>query len=126
LVALSTAEAEYIAACEATKEAFFLREILRDMGHEQINATTLLEDNQACIAIAENAGLTSRNKHIRVRYHFTREALQDKVIQFEHVPTDDQIADGLTKNLGAKKHRLFRDAVVAEISPQHAAFEAEC
>jgi hypothetical protein len=53
-VAQSTAEAEYIAATEATNQAIWLRKILNDLKHQQSEATTILCDNQSAVAIVKN------------------------------------------------------------------------
>ena len=63
------------------------------------------EDNQACIKIAESEGTNKRSKHIDVRYHVTREAIKNGEIKLEYISTEEQIADALTKNLGAVKFK---------------------
>ena len=73
-VALSTMEAEYMAACAATQEAIWLRLLLKDLhilDHDQ--PLVIREDNTACIAFAKNPGDYKKSKHIDVRYHFVRE-----------------------------------------------------
>ena len=97
-VALSTAESEYMAACAATQEAIFLRNLLSDIGFTQ-TTTVLFEDNQPAIKIAENRITSQRSKHIDVKYHFIREAIIDGKIKLVYVPTCDQLADILTKIL---------------------------
>ena len=97
-VALSTAEAEYMAACSATQEAKFLRNILDDLGMAQ-PPTVIFEDNQPAIHIAENRLTSQRSKHIDIKYHFIREAITDHIIKLVYVPTHDQLADILTKIL---------------------------
>eukprot|EP00873_Tetraselmis_striata_P006837 jgi/Tetstr1/427101/TSEL_017304.t1 len=71
-VALSTAEAEYM-ACAAVCEALFLRELLRELCCAQSEATVIFEDNQSCIALTRNPMTHGRSKHIAIKYHFTRE-----------------------------------------------------
>jgi hypothetical protein len=63
-VALSSAEAECTAVCEATQEAIHLRSLLRDLGLPQRGPTVLHEDNQSCIAMTESPALQRRSKHI--------------------------------------------------------------
>ena len=103
LVALSSQEAEYIAACAATREASHLRALLQDIGLDQEEATYIGEDNMACIKLAETTGLTDRTKHIAVQFHYVREKVQRKEIKLVHVPTARMVADALTKNLGRIK-----------------------
>ena len=69
-VATSSAEAEYMASENATKEAIWLRTLLKEMDFPQISATIIFADNQGCIALTRNH---SRAKHIDIRHHFIRE-----------------------------------------------------
>jgi hypothetical protein len=61
------------------------------------------EDNQSCIKMAEGEGTNKRSKHIDVRFHVSREAIDNGEIELEYINTEDQIADALTKNLGKVK-----------------------
>jgi hypothetical protein len=62
-------------------------------------------DNQGALAIAENPVNYQRSKHIDIRYHFVRHAIQDKKVTVTYIPTKMQIADILTKALGPLQHR---------------------
>eukprot|EP00961_Rhodomonas_salina_P158470 2133033-Rhodomonas_salina.1 len=64
IVALSTAEAEYIAACYAAQEIVALRTLLDSLGFRQQNPTCCYEDNQACILLAGEPVFRERSKHI--------------------------------------------------------------
>jgi hypothetical protein len=98
-VALSSTEAEYMALTAATKEAIWLRHLLKDLGYEQEGPTTIHEDNQGTIAIAQNPCNHERTKHIDIQYHFTRERLESGEIALEYCPTNEQVADLFTKAL---------------------------
>ncbi|KAI5348776.1 hypothetical protein L3X38_001663 [Prunus dulcis] len=74
-VALSTAEAKYISASEATAQAIWLRFVLEDFGELQIEATPLQCDNTSAIAITKNPVFHQKTKHIDRRYHFIKDAL---------------------------------------------------
>jgi hypothetical protein len=69
-IALSTAEAEYIAACSASCEAIWLRKLLTDLFDLEMKATMILYDNQSCIKMTENLVFHDRSKHIEIRYHY--------------------------------------------------------
>ena len=75
-VALSTAEAEYIALGSATQEAIWLRQLLSDRKVNVQEPTEIFEDNQGSIAMAKNPVGHKRSKHIDIRHHFIREAVQ--------------------------------------------------
>ena len=98
LTAQSTAEAEYIALAEATKEALWLRKVLRDIGLE-VRMIPMYEDNQACIKIAENPVYHKRTKHIETRTHFVQDHVKNGNIDLQYIPTKLQLADILTKPL---------------------------
>ncbi|KAG6612000.1 RxLR effector candidate protein [Phytophthora cinnamomi] len=106
-VATSSTEAEYMALYNATQEAVWLRQLLKDVGAECVGATTIFQDNQGCIALAKNPAYHSRTKHIHLKYHFLREKVEDKIIVLEYKPTDEMVADGFTKALARPKHRQF-------------------
>eukprot|EP00873_Tetraselmis_striata_P029509 jgi/Tetstr1/449773/TSEL_036837.t1 len=106
-VALSTAEAEYMALCAAVCEALFLRELLRELCCAQSEATVIFEDNQSCIALTRNPMTHGRSKHIAIKYHFTRERVLSGEVANEYRPTAHMVADALTKPLGRLKHAEF-------------------
>ena len=90
-VALSTAEAEYIALGSATQEAIWLRQLLVDL---KVNISTpleILEDNQGTIAMAKNPVGHKRTKHIDIRYHFIRETVHNGVISLSYCPTKEMV-----------------------------------
>jgi hypothetical protein len=98
-VALSSTEAEYMAACAAAQEAVFLRRLLTDLGYVQYGPTVIHADNQGCIALSKNPIHHKRTKHIDVRYHYVRDLVDDGVVQLEYIHTNEQLADVLTKAL---------------------------
>lgn len=108
IVTLSTAEAEYVALSTATQEAVWIRKLLSDFGVSQSQATTIMEDNQGAICLAKNPVTHSRSKHIDVRYHYIREALNDGIIDLQYCPTHDMIADTLTKLLPKQRFVMLR------------------
>lgn len=100
-VALSTAEAEFMAVCDGVKECIWLRQLLKDIGCEQLNATKLMVDNQSAIRLVQNPEMHHRTKHIDVRLFFVREVYAKKTIDLEHVQSGHQLADVFTKPLAS-------------------------
>ena len=96
-VALSTAEAEYMALSDASKECIHLKALLSSLGHTQDKPVIIYEDNQAAQKIAENPVLHDRTKHIDIRYHFVRELVEDLKISVVYIQTKEMVADLLTK-----------------------------
>jgi hypothetical protein len=74
-VALSTAEAEYIAAGHCCAQLLWMRQTLRDYGYK-LTKVPLLCDNESAIRMADNPVEHSRTKHIAIRYHFLRDHQQ--------------------------------------------------
>ena len=107
-VALSSAEAEYMAACGAVQEAIHLRQLLNDLGYVQDKPTVIFEDNQGCIALTENPVFHRRTKHIDIRYHFIREKVASGEVVLKYVPNADQLADLLTKGLPKPRTMALR------------------
>ena len=67
-VALSTAEAEYMALSSVAQEAIWLHELTSDLGNPQLQPTLIMEDNQSAISMAKNPQFHSRTKHINIKF----------------------------------------------------------
>ena len=107
-VALSTSESEYIAQCPATNEAVWLGQLMNDLQLDCTAATTIHEDNQGTIAMSKNLVLHKRTKHIDIKYHFVREKTQDGTVELKYCPTNDMVADILTKPLPKGQFEYLR------------------
>jgi hypothetical protein len=105
-VATSTTESEYVALSEASKQAQWLRSLLRELGRTELLGDNMevpiFSDNQACIAIANEPVAHNRSKHIDVRYHQIRDLIASKQVLIDYCPTENMKADMLTKALTYK------------------------
>ena len=72
-VALSTAEAEYMALSSTAQEALWLRELNKDLKNPPSGPTIIFEDNQSAICMLKNPQFHGRSKHINIKFHFIRE-----------------------------------------------------
>src|SRR5216683_2606408 len=99
LITLSTAEAEYVAATHAAKEALWLRRLLFELFPSLETPTILFCDNQATLRLIEDDNYRARTKHIDKRYHFIRKVMQNGALQLIYCPTDNMAVDILTKAL---------------------------
>ena len=111
LVALSTAEAEYIAATHAAKEGKWLRRLTGELFGPNEEPTTLYCDNQAAITLATTDNFHARTKHIDIRYHFIRHKVETGAFKLIYCPTDDMVADILTKALPGWKVKVHTTAL---------------
>jgi hypothetical protein len=100
-VALSTAEAEYVAAGQCCAQLLWMRQTLRDFGYN-LSKVPLLCDNESAIRLADNPVEHSRTKHIDIRHHFLRDHRQLGDIDIYHISTENQLADIFTKPLDEK------------------------
>jgi hypothetical protein len=99
LVALSSCEAEYIAASTALTQALWLVRMLSDLLSRDTGAVELRVDSKSALALAKNPIFHERSKHIRVRHHFIWDCLEEGSINASYINTKDQLADLLTKPL---------------------------
>lgn len=117
-VSTSTCETEYIAQHEAACEAVLLRGLLGEIGvlkavledgypRTIAPPTVIHADNQGAIKLTENPEYHRKTKHIPIKYHKTRELVNDGTVTFKWIPTAEMVADGLTKPLGASKFKEF-------------------
>ncbi len=113
--ALSTSEAEYQSLSAACPEALFLRSLLEDLGYKQKASTTIQEDNQSCIKIAENPVLARRTKHIETKHHFVRDLVKQEVIKLVYCSTENLTADLLTKPLARVKVQKHRKVILGRV-----------
>jgi hypothetical protein len=109
IVALSSTEAEYVAQTHAAKEAIWLRSFISEIQGTKPGALTVSCDNQGALALAKDNKYHARTKHIDLRYHFIREAVEDGKIKIKYIPTEENVSDIFTKPLPKPKFQRFVD-----------------
>ena len=98
-VALSTAEAENIAACSACCVAIWLQKLISGLFDIELDIAVILCDNQSCIKMTKNPMFHDKLKHIEIQYFYIRDMVQKGAIKLQYVSTDEQVDDVLTKTL---------------------------
>ena len=88
-MALSTAEAEYIAVSMAYCEVVWLRNLFSELFGHVLDTTMILCDNQSGIRLTENPVFRDRSKHIDIRYHFIRDMVQRGTVRLDHIRIDE-------------------------------------
>ena len=111
IVALSSCEAEFMAATEAAKQAIWLQELLSEVLGKACERVVIRVDNKSAIALTRNHVFHDRSKHIHRRFHFIRECVENEQVEVEHVPGNEQKADILTKSLGRIKFKEMRSLI---------------
>ena len=98
IVALSSTEAEYVAAASCCSQILWMKQILQDYGLS-FGRVHIFVDNMSSICITKNPVLHSRTKHIDIRFHFLLDNHERGHIDMAHVPSERQTADILTNPL---------------------------
>ena len=105
-ITLSTAESEYVALSQSTRQVLPFMSLLKEINKffelylpKPKIFCKIYEDNNACIALAQNQKFSPRTKHIALKYHHFRNHVKNGDIQIERVDTQDQLADIFTKPL---------------------------
>ncbi|GJU64118.1 putative ribonuclease H-like domain-containing protein [Tanacetum coccineum] len=96
IVAISSTEAEYVAAASCCAQVLWMQNQLLDYGFNFMN-TEIHIDNESTICIVKNPVFHSKTKHIQIRHHFIRDCYEQRLINVVKVHTDDNVADLLTK-----------------------------
>ena len=111
VVALSSCEAEYMAATDTAKQTIWLQELLEEITSDGVQKVLIRIDNKSAIALSKNPVFHGRSKHIHTRFHFIRECVEKGPVDVEHVAGRVQKADILTKTLGRIKLKEMRDLI---------------
>ncbi|GJX22789.1 zinc finger, CCHC-type containing protein [Tanacetum coccineum] len=106
-VALSSCEAEFMAAIAAACQAIWLRELLAEVTGLERQKVIIRVDNKSAIALSKNPVFHGRSKHIHTRYHFIRECVENEQVIVEHVSGENQ---RVNEGLGA--HKVQGDEIV--------------
>lgn len=114
VVAQSTTEAEYVAISFAVREAIWLKSVMRDLGYNiwsSTNRISIKTDNIQVISLSKDEIFSEKSKHIDDKYHLVRDHSQTGTVILSHIPTDEMIADTMTKALLHVKFSKFRNII---------------
>ena len=107
IVSLSTTKSKYVAATHGGKEALWLCSLISEVFGDITSPTTLFSNNQAAIALTRDHQYHPCTKHIDVQYHWIRWVVEKGSIRLVYCPTDDMVANALTKALPSAKVKHF-------------------
>ena len=110
-VSLSTVEAEFIVASTAVKEILWHRSLFSSLNVTLTSPTSLLIDNQGALDLIKSGQINDRTKHIDIKFRHVCDQEDQGRISSQHVATQEQIADIMTKPLGAEKFSYFREMI---------------
>ncbi|KAA3463085.1 putative LRR receptor-like serine/threonine-protein kinase [Gossypium australe] len=104
----STSEAEYKSLAHVTAEMVWIQSLLTELCVPVNNKALVWCDSLAAVAVAGNPVMHSKFKHVELDLFFVREKVAAEDFQVGHVPSQDQIADILTKPLSEGLFNKFR------------------
>jgi hypothetical protein len=107
-VALSSAEAEYMAASLAACEAIWMRKLLVGLFRQRMEPTVIHCDNQSCIKLSENPVFHDRSKHIEIRYHHLRDCVQKGIVKLPVHSNRGADNKYLDQGIGKRQFCLFQ------------------
>lgn len=108
VVALSTTEAEYMAATLCACQCVWLRRVLEKIEVEEKTATMIMCDNSSTIQLSKNPVFHGKSKHIDVKFHFLRDLVNNGVIKLSYCASENQTADIMTKPLKLEQFEKLR------------------
>jgi hypothetical protein len=109
---MSSTEAEFVAASEGLYQVIWSRNFLLEQGY-QISPATVYQDNLSTIHLIKNGRSNSeRTRHIEIRYFFITDRIERGEIQVIYKPTQEMIADIMTKPLTGNLFRRLRDLLL--------------
>jgi hypothetical protein len=109
-ISLSTTEVEYIVAGSCCTQLLWMKTLLCDYGFTQ-DTMIINCDKTTAINISKNPVQHSRTKHIDIRHHFLRDLVEPEVVSLSFIPTENQLADILTKPLDGNRFESLRKAI---------------
>ena len=115
-ISLSMAEAEYIAAASCCAQLLWMKKLLHDYGITQ-DTMCVFYDNTSAINLSKNPVQHSKSKHIKIRYHFIRDLVEEKTMYLEFITTNNQKADIFTKPLDGPKFETLCKTIGVGIIP---------
>jgi hypothetical protein len=99
---------EYVAGSLLAREVKWTRHLLVELGEEQVAKTEMFIDNKGMINFGVNKKVSSRMKHIDLRWHYLKDLVENKVVRMTYVKMEDQIVDILTKPLPRERFEKLR------------------
>jgi len=112
LVTKSSSEAELVGRSDGATPVIHMRDFLIAQGYD-VGPAIIFQDNKSTIALAEKGRSTSqRTRHINTCYFFIKDRIESGELELQYLPTEQMIADLLTKPLQGEKFRVLRDALL--------------
>jgi hypothetical protein len=119
-IALSSTEAEFVAATDTGKAILYIRTILAELGMEQKDATILHIDNNGALNMANQQQPTKSTRHMELKQFAIQQWVERDLLYLKRISTDHNYADAMTKPLGRTKHHKHFDYIMGRLRPSYA------
>ena len=119
VIAHSSTEAEFTAACDAGKMILYFRSILEDLGFEQEDATVLYEDNNGALLMANAQQPTRRTRHMGIKKFALLDWVARDLIILKTIKTAENAADGMTKIFARQLFSRHADTILGRRIPNY-------
>ncbi|KAH9646461.1 retrovirus-related pol polyprotein from transposon RE2 [Citrus sinensis] len=117
VVTRSSAESEYRALASASAEITWIQPLFSELNIKCTSLPTIWCDNISATELAKNPVYHSRTKHIELDMHFIRDKVLAKELEINYIPSEEQIADALTKPLTFIHFNYFIDKLNVQPCP---------
>ena len=108
----SSTEAELDAVSDTVGDLLDLKGFVEELGYD-LKDTTVYQDNQSNIQLMKTGPpSSSKSKHVRIRTFWLREQIEEGDLKVHFKPTEEMVADGLTKPLQGAAFRKFADQIL--------------
>jgi hypothetical protein len=113
-VALSTMEAEYMSITSATTQALWMRRFFEELSFPSAAPTLIVSDNLAALTLTVESQFHARAKHIDIKHHFVRDAIENRLVSTMYVKSAENLADAFTKALPVTQFNYFMNTILGE------------
>ena len=112
-IATSFTKAKYIGQYNATQENVWIRSFLKELGYQNLIKKPLVikADNIRAEALSQDSTIHSQAKHLDVAYHWQRQQVERKALEFKDIPSRNNKANSLIKFLVKQFYRIFKDLI---------------
>ena len=119
IIAHSSTEAEFVAACDTAKMILFFRSLLDQLGQPQDEATILYEDNTGALLMANAQQPTRRTRHIEIKHFALLDWVEQDLLKLQSISTNDNAADAMTKMLSKQLFYRHLDTYMGHRIPEY-------
>ena len=109
----SSTEAELVGADDVLSHILWTKHFMEAQGYKA-KQTILYQDNTSAILLEKNGRNSAgkRSRHINIRYFYIKDKVESKELEIKYCPTDEMVADYMTKPLQGKKFHAFRKMIL--------------